>query len=266
MFFAKFDPPTRRMESDTNMSAAREEFLSKNNYICWRLVQSRYEWMNEWIQDSDKVIYEIGCGVGAGKEFIRSSYLQLTDVLDNPWVDKYLDAMNMDDVIPDESVDVFICCNVLHHFAQPYKFLKQAGRKLKPHGRIIFFEPYTSVFLRLAQRILGLEGWDETANVFDPTTICNNPNEPWSANNSIPKLLFKNKAQFEQTFPEFSMNYYEVTECLLFLLSGGVNYKVWHPNFTEKACGRLIKIDKCLTKVCPELFALGCRSVIEKKT
>lgn len=111
-----------------------------------------------------------------------------------------------------------------------------------------------------------MEGWDETTNVFDPDVICNNPDEPWSANNSVPKLLFRDKALFEKNFPCFRLKYYEVTECLLFILSGGVNFDCgWHFPIGDKGCDRLIKIDKWLVSMWPEMFAMGLRTVLEKR-
>ena len=112
--------------------------------------------MNAYIKDSDTCIYEIGCGMGVSKRFLKNKNVMLTDVLDNPWVDRYLDAMKLD--LEDGSVDVFICSNVIHHFASPYQFIQEARKKLKKGGRIIFFEPYTSILMRMAQKALRLEG------------------------------------------------------------------------------------------------------------
>ncbi len=220
MILSKYIPPLKHMERSLNLEKAREDFLTqKSGYILWHLVRNRYNWMNDYIREEDSTIYEIGCGLGVSKEFIRNPNIVLTDVINNPWVDRYLDAMNLD--IPDDSVDVFVCSNVIHHFAKPYQFFKDASKKLREGGRILLFEPYTSIFLRIAQRILRLEGWDETVNVFDSDTVCNIESEPWSANNSVPKLLFRDKSVFEMYFPEYRLKKYEVTECLLFLLSGG---------------------------------------------
>lgn len=263
MFLSQFEPPKKKMAQETNMGKAREEFLKKNNTVLYELVKSRYSWMNEYIYDTDKMIYEIGCGLGISKEFLDNPNVILTDVLDNPWLDRYLDALNLD--MEDESVDVFICSNVIHHFASPYRFLDSASRKLREGGRILFFEPHTGLILKLAQRTLKLEGWNDNTDVFSPDTVCNIEGEPWSANNSIPKLLFEDKDKFESTFNNLKLQKYELTECLLFLLSGGVNFKTWHPNFTYKSCERLKAIDRILVKMCPGIFAMGCRAVVIKK-
>lgn len=264
MFLTKYEPGNEREIGD--MAAARQAVLSGTNRILWHLVKSRYEWMNQYIRDSDEVVIEIGAGMGVAKEFIKHPSIVLTDVIDNPWIDKYLDAMHMD--LEDNSVDVFICNAVIHHFASPYQFIQQAAKKLKPGGRILLLEPYTSVGLRLGNRIFKLEGWDEHTDVFDPQTICNNANEPWSANVSVPKLMFgrgiKGKSKFESTFQGLRIRRFERTECLIFALSGGVNWRVWSFGFREKTCQRLFAVDRFLIRLCPSMFAMACRIVVEK--
>ena len=210
-------------------------------------------------------IIEIGAGMGVAKEggFIKAPNLQITDVEDWPWIDRYLDAINMD--LEDESVDVFICNAVLHHFARPYKFIQDAAKKLKSGGRILFLEPYTSFGTRLGQCFLNLEGFNEKTDVFDPDVIANNKDDPWSANISVPKLLFQNKERFESEFKDLRLERFDLTECLLFILSGGVNWRVWDTNFSERTIDRIKKIDEFLVKIWPSMFAMSCRAVVVKK-
>lgn len=129
---------------------------------------------------------------------------------------------------------------------------------------MLFFEPYTSICLKIPQRILGLEGWDDGSNVFDESIPCNEEGKPWSANNSIPKLLFSDRQRFEMAVPELKVEKYELTECLLFLLSGGVNYKTLYLPLNDAGCKRLIQFDCYLIKHWPKTFAMGCRVVLRK--
>ena len=203
--------------------------------------------------------------MGVAKEggFIKTQNLQITDVEDWPWIDRYLDATNMD--LEDGSVDVFICNAVLHHFARPYKFIQDAAEKLKSGGRILLLEPYTSFGTRLGQCLVNLEGFNEKTDVFDPDVICNNKDDPWSANISVPKLLFQNKERFEREFKDLQLERFDLTECLLFILSGGVNWRVWNTNFSERSIDRIKKLDGFLVKFWPSMFAMSCRAVVVKK-
>lgn len=260
---SRHEPKVKKQIGD--MHIAREAVLSKSNLILWHLVRSRYEWMNEYITEKDETVIEIGAGMGVAREggFIANKNLQITDVEGWPWIDRYLDALNMD--MPDNSVDVFICNAVLHHFASPYKFLKDAASKLKSGGRILFLEPYTCFGNRLGQCFLNLEGFNEKVDVFDPTVICNNENDPWSANISVPKLLFRDKKKFESEFQNLRLEKFELTECMLFILSGGVNWRVWKFDFKEAGIQRIKKLDRFLVKVWPSMFAMACRVVVVKK-
>lgn len=264
----KFEPSDKKnkMESETDLTAAREYFLGggKENRVLYHLVKGRYSWMNRYIARTDKEIYELGCGTGISREFIHNKNLKLTDVAANKWLDRTLDALSLD--MEDESVDVFILCNVLHHFAYPLTFMKNAAGKLRKGGRILLFEPYTSLALKIPQKLLGLEGWDDDADVFNESVPCCDPLKPWSANNSIPKIMFFEKAEyFEKCVPELRILKKGFCECLMFLNSGGVNYHTFHLPIGDRGCKFLKEADKVLVKAAPQVFAMGCKAVIEKK-
>lgn len=74
--------------------------------------------------------------------------------------------------------------------ANPASFLDNLAVKLKKGGRVIIQDVYTCSLMKLALRIMRHEGWSDEVNIFDRDCICNDPMEPWSANCSIPKLLF----------------------------------------------------------------------------
>lgn len=136
MFLEKYEPKEKRLEENMDLKKSRKDFLSGKNRVLYELVKSRYVWMNRYIKDSDTCIYDIGCGIGVSKKFLKNPHVMMTDVLDHPWVDRYLDAMDLD--MADGSVDVFICSNVIHHFASPYHFFQHAAKKLKGGGGSYF--------------------------------------------------------------------------------------------------------------------------------
>lgn len=177
-----------RMKNEGNVALAREYFLTGKNRILYHLVKQRFSWMNNYIRATDQIILELGCGAGLSKQFIESGKLILTDVAEHEWVDQYVDALNID--YPDESIDVIVCSHMIHHISSPASFLDRVNSKLKPGGRIIIQDIYTSIIMKTVLRIMRHEGWSDTVNVFDRETVCNDPSDPWSANCSIPRLLF----------------------------------------------------------------------------
>lgn len=252
-----------RMKSEGNVAAAREYFLTGKNKVLHSLVEQRFSWMNNYIKEQDEKVIELGCGAGFSKEFINTDKLILTDVANYDWVDEYVDALDIK--YPDESVDVFICSHMIHHIANPATFLDSLSKKLRPGGRVIIQDIYTCGLMKLALRIMRHEGWSDEVDIFDRSAICNDPQDPWSANCSIPKLLFGGGQRFEQEFPAFRILKNTRNECFLFFLSGGVIAKTHSLPVGERGVKIIKGIDKGLVKCLPSLVACGCSVVLEKR-
>ena len=104
------------------------------------------------------------------------------------------------------------------------------------------------------------EGYSEKIDVFDKNNIANQVDDPWSANCSIPKLLFSDTKRFESnTGLKIILN--ELNEFLIFPLSGGVIAKTKTINIPYVILGMIDKVDYFLVWLFPSLFALG-RSVV----
>ncbi len=253
-----------RMRQEGNVKAAREYFLKKENRILYHLIEQRYSWMNRYIHDTDRHVIELGCGAGLSAQFITNRHLVLTDVTENDWVDQIIDAMDMD--YPDNFLDVIICSHMIHHLANPARFLEHAGNKLRTGGRLIIQDIYTGGLMKLALRAMRHEGYSDSVDVFDRSAICNSPQDPWSANCSIPKLLFYSGSAdaFEREFPMYKMRKREKNECFLFFLSGGVIAKTWHLPVGDRGVGMIRKLDRLCIRCFPAVFAGGCSVVLEK--
>ena len=63
----------------------------------------------------------------------------------------------------------------------------------------------------------------------------------------------------------FSIKYEELTECLIFLNSGGVTSKTKCIPMNEFFLKTLNAIDKILIKLFPNIFCMGRRIVLKKK-
>ena len=185
------------MKNVGNLSEARTRFLKTKPKNLVFLLSKRYEWMNKYI-DNKKNVYELGSGAGFSKFFIKNENLKITDVSNQKWIDMYVDALDLP--FEKESVDIFICSHMIHHLSNPYKFLKKAIECLKPKGKIVISEVNTSFFMRFIIRIMRHEGWSYDVDVFSPDSICNTPEDLWSATCAIPEMLFSNKKRFENNF------------------------------------------------------------------
>ena len=250
-----------RMKLEGDLKKARQRCFDERPTNLLFLLRQRYKWMNEYIGDKQK-IFELGCGAGFSKAFIESENLQLTDVSNEDWVDLYVDAMHLP--FPDNSVDVLICSHMIHHLAYPVRFFEGASRVLRPGGLILISEINTSLMMRFLLRIMRHEGWSYEVNVFDKNEIANDPSDPWSANCAIPEMLFQDKQYFEKSLPQFKVVRNELTECLIFPLSGGVIARSPTILLPVTVLRVIDKIDQFLITLFPKVFALGRKVVLQK--
>ena len=250
-----------RLSHEGDVGFAREHFIKNKANNLKFLLARRYAWMNDYIRDLDSVI-ELGCGAGLSKFFLDCPGLILTDVHDAPWVDQRIDALNIP--FDDDSIDAFICSHMIHHLANPHRFFSSLHDALKPGGLVIIQDIYTSLLMRILLRVMRHEGWSYDVDVFDPSTIANNPDDPWSANCAIPELLFHGTRPFEEEFPGFSVIKNERNECLVFPLSGGVTAKTRTIPLPLRALKLVDAVDKLLVALSPGVFAFGCSIVLRK--
>ena len=77
-----------------NILKARLYFIEHRPSTLAFLLEKRYSWMNFYIMKEDSGI-EIGSGTGLSKLFIKSQNFMITDFIDNNWIDRKVDALNM---------------------------------------------------------------------------------------------------------------------------------------------------------------------------
>ena len=191
------DHSQNRLKDEGNLIKARCGFYSKKPTNLTYLLEKRFSWMNKYLKRK-KLVYELGCGAGFSREFIKTKNLVLTDINKHEWVDREIDAMNLP--FKKNTIDAFICSQMIHHLYNPNNFLKSAIDCLKPGGLIIISEINTSFICKLMLRVMRHEGWSYDVDVFSSDSICNNPSDLWSANCAISEMLFSNEKRFENHF------------------------------------------------------------------
>lgn len=249
------------MKHEGDVAHAREFYFQHKPANLHFLLQKRFAWMNGYIKDADLVI-EVGAGPAFSREFITRGRLVVTDYVKNQWIDQAVDALHTP--FEDNSVDVVISTHMIHHLAHPLQFFREAGRILKPRGVMLIQEVNTALVMRLLLRLMRHEGYSYEVDVFDETTVANDPSDPWSANAAIPYLLFHDASLFERHAPYFAITHTQLTECFIFALSGGVTAKVKTVNLPLFMLGAIDKLDDFLIKIAPSIFALGRRIVLQK--
>ena len=256
------DTKDNLMNNVGDLLSARNRFIKEKPTNLVFLLSKRYKWMNKYI-NGKKTVYELGAGAGFSKFFIKNKNLQITDVSHHYWIDNYVDALNLP--FKKNSVDIFICSHMIHHLANPYKFLKNAIDCLNPNGKIIISDINTSFIMRLIIRIMRHEGWSYEPDVFSSKSICNDPSDPWSGNCAVPQMLFSNKYKFKKYFPEVDIVHFKLKEFLIFPLSGGVIATTSTINFPRYILNVINVLDNILIKISKKIFPFGMEVVLKKK-
>ena len=260
----KFSNDENRMSSVANTVKARSLYYSSKSKNVRFLLEKRFSWMNNFI-DEKHVGIEVGSGAGFAKYFIKNRNLKLTDLSNDSHLDfKNIDAQNTN--FKDSSFDYVIASNMLHHVPFPMKFFREMNRILKKDGKLIIFEPYSSVLLQLVTLVMKHEGFDFTVNVWDEKKPKSDEKDVWAGNIAVPNLIFDDKEKFKKKLGNyFNIKYEKLTECFIFLNSGGVTSKTFCIPMNNFFMNILNLIDSILVKIFPSFFCLGRRLVLIKK-
>tara|TARA_X000001036_G_scaffold432416_1_gene468299 strand:- start:674 stop:1483 length:810 start_codon:yes stop_codon:yes gene_type:complete len=259
----EFSSGENRMSSVANTQKARELYYSSKSLNVKFLLEKRFSWMNNFIKDEDIGI-EVGSGAGFIKDFIKNKNLKLTDLGNDKHLDfKNIDAQNTG--FANESFDYVIASNMIHHIPFPVKFFKEMNRILKKRGRLIIFESYCSIVFQLITIIMKHEGFDFTVNVWDDTKAKSDENNAWHGNIAVPHLIFDDKKKFNENLGNFfEIKYENLSECFIFLNSGGVTSKTKYIPMNRFFLNILNYIDKVLIKLLPNIFCMGRKIVLSK--
>lgn len=257
----RLKPNESKMNHIHNVLEARTKYLEKPFNNLTYLLNKRYKWMEDFIK-TDSITIELGSGAGFSQLFIKNKIF-MTDIYKNEWIERVIDLNNISD--SSISSQQIIVSHTIHHLANPYKFLKDIGKKVESGQYLIIQEIYTSIFCKLLLYLKRHEGWDETKNIFNLNEIMNDINDPWSANCSIPKLLFNDKKEFENKVSDFKIIHKKYSEFLIFPLSGGVTAKTKMPELPNRILKIIDHLDSFLVKLFPNIFACGISIVLEKK-
>jgi len=258
----QFKSSDNKMRHLANTQIAIKYYKSKNKNLDF-LLKKRFDWMNNFINENDVGI-EVGSGVGFSKDFIKNKNLKISDINSDDHLDfKDIDAQSTG--FADESFNFVIASNMVHHVPYPIKFFKEMYRILKKDGKLIIFEPYCSVLLQLVTIIMKHEGFDFTVNPWDNKIPKSSESDAWHGNIAVSNLIFDDKKMFNNQLGNyFKIEYEKLTECFIFLNSGGVTSKTFYIPLNNFFLKLLSKTDDILVKFMPNIFCLGRRLVLKK--
>lgn len=174
-----------------------------------------------------KVCVEIGAGGGFFKEHLKN--VICTDLLAIEGIDVVSTAFFLP--FQKRSIDFFFLHSSFHHFTNVQEFFTEVERCLKPGGAVIIYDPLVdNSFARFFFR-LHWEGTDEDVPSWDFQS-----SGPLSdSNQALLYLCFiRDYEQFQTKFPGWKLHWIKKYGGIMYLLSGGVNYRPLLPDFLLK--------------------------------
>lgn len=179
--------------------------------------------------------------LGAGVAPIRESFPDVlaSDILPSSTLDIVLNAEQMD--LHDNSVRVLFGQNCFHHFPHPEQFFIELERVVVPGGGAILLEPYHGPLATfLFSNMFRTEGYDKEF----PSWETPSAGPMNGANQALSYIVFRRDIEiFKNRFPNLDIVYIETCgNYLMYLLSGGLNFRQLSPNWTMPLIRTLQKI------------------------
>jgi len=191
----------------------------RNIYVDW------YSQIAAALPEGGGPVLEIGTGPGFLSEFV--SGLITSDMFFSPGVRIVLDGLHLP--FAAGTLRGIAMTNVLHHLPDPRGFFSQALHCVRPGGAMVMIEPWVTPWSRVIYTRLHHEPFEpETKDWEFPST------GPLSgANGALPWIVFeRDRARFEQEFPQWSIELIAPLMPFRYLVSGGVSLRSLMPGWT----------------------------------
>ena len=222
-------PEVRDIEhcDDLTLSEIHLQIIRKKDFLR-RIYLDFYRELIDWVDYADdRRILELGSGGGFLKELYP--HIITSDVLGLQTVDHVFSACQMP--FEDASLDGIVMIDVLHHIPDVRAFFREAIRCLKAGRRVVMIEPANTLWSRFVYTHFHHED-------FDPKAVWEFPSSgPLStANGALPWIVFRrDRALFEQEFPQLKILKCQCHTPLRYLLSGGLTLKQLVPSWSYSA-------------------------------
>jgi SAM-dependent methyltransferase len=185
-------------------------------YVDW------YAQVAEALPEGGGSVLEIGSGPGFLSEFV--SGLITSDTFHCPGVRVVLDGLHLP--FATGALRGIAMTNVLHHIPDPRTFFSQALHCVRPGGAIVMIEPWVTPWSRVIYTRLHHESFQPEARSWEFSSA-----GPLSgANGALPWILFeRDRARFEEEFPQWSIELIAPLMPFRYLISGGVSLRSLMP-------------------------------------
>jgi SAM-dependent methyltransferase len=197
----------------------REKPFLRKIYIEW------YKFIAAAIPPGADPALELGSGAGFLDQFVPN--LITSEVFPCEGVKMVLDGHSLP--FANASLRAIVMTDVLHHIPQPRLFLSEAARCIRPGGAVVAVEPWVTPWSRWIYTRFHHEPFDPQT----PTWEFPLRGPLSGANGAMPWIIFqRDRARFQQEFPQWQIRSINPYMPLRYLLSGGVSLRSLMPGFT----------------------------------
>jgi len=218
-------PLTRGADIDDPSTTWRRREIVRQKRFLWRIYDEWYRMLAAAVPATPAPALELGAGAGFLCEYVPR--LLASEIFQCPDVTAVLDARDLP--FADASLRAIVMTDVLHHVPDARRFFVEAGRCVQPGGVVAMIEPWVTSWSRLIYTRLHHEPFRPDALSWDF------PAEgPLSgANGALPWLMFqRDRALFEQEFPQWQIETVRLLMPFRYLLSGGVSLRSLMPGWS----------------------------------
>ena len=186
------------------------------------------EWYDSILRSMSGTITGPVLELGSGGGFLKDVFPDLitSEILRIPHVNIVLDGQYLP--FTKAALSGIVMIDVFHHLPNANLFFSEASFCVKPGGRIVMIEPWTTSWSRRVYQYLHHEPFDPDSKEWGfPKT------GPLSgANQALAWIVFKrDRIKFEQEFPQWHIQEIKLHMPFSYLLSGGVSSRALVPGW-----------------------------------
>lgn len=200
---------------------------------------------------------EIGSGPGFLSNVVED--VITSDIHNYTGVKVVCDAHNL--TFKNQSFSNVFFFDALHHFSSPFNAFCEISRVLKPGGRLVMIEPFTTPLSRLFWKHVHHEDCYSPGNVWENAFAVKK--DPMEGNAEIPRAcLIENNSPVKGDCPDTGLRLYKIVPfaCLSYLLTGG--FQQWQ--FPLPLVKMLYQIEEKTQFLWSCLAAVRCLAVLER--
>jgi SAM-dependent methyltransferase len=209
---------------DPGTTLCHSQIIQKKSFLKKVYLQWYDSILRSMGENTTGSVLELGSGAGFLKDVLPD--LITSEILRVPHVDIVLDGHYLPFV--KAALSGIVMIDVFHHLPNANLFFSEASYCVKPGGRIVMIEPWTTSWSRRVYQYLHHEPFDPDSKEwhFQKTGPLS------GANQALAWIVFKrDRTKFEQEFPQWHIREIELHTPFSYLLSGGVSFRSLIPGW-----------------------------------